>query len=1105
MEGYGPYKPVPPPKPLPQQPNNSKNSNQQPQTTGNGSSLTPPPYRMPPYPLYSEPTPNIPGAAAGLDSQPVATSSPQIQQGLQTHSSKFPIEREVILSSSDKNSKIPILHDYMKRAKASIAPDLPPKQMQAWTQGQQGSQVLSPDQTHPGQYQPNQHNSSQNDPSGLYRATYHSPQDYYNSQNISLSTGAVPRSSWHSSVEPAKPQPRQNYQNQDEYPNHQTVSVQIENVKDQNQKDAKGNKTMTKTYHTIKDMISSKFKSSKEAPNEDKNDTEAGLNNVAEELRKSTRNVDRIGNDEGHQEEHRPIQKKTAGEQGIYGKPRTDQNISMAQHQYNQQIKQQHLLVQHAMQNQHFPTSQQLKTQHQFPHQLVQARSQEILASRVQEQEQLYYQTYTSSPQRPGQRFNMQQQQQQQQQQNRTESYLYHQPQEAINERCVDDRRPVDLRSPQQIERDNLRQKASFEARRAASQPQLAYDANGEVKNEIPDNRPQPQAQTRRGSYGNIMEASSGHPNKPEIEKDSDDGGFLRRNSNERNLENGVKGQGKENGHHEESTSSKDETKVNSALTGTPRKRLEGEIGKIEGVYNVNQRNKQMQDDSRGRQDDSRARLDDSRVRQEDLRGRQEELGTRQEGVRGRQEDLRPRPEDPRSRKQTAAESGGSDYDKAGQSSSNADSGRGSAAYSSGRRPGTIDTSNESSEPIGLPGNNYRDQHQGHDSDWVDIVENELRHILEPKLHELSLHGNNVANSTLSESISSMTPPLPPLSPGEQSSPNVTPRNSARYKHSSLPYGSKPDYDNYNKSKSMGQSAMRWHNNVQKHRNGKKMDHSALMRGKQMFGLDTTDLTSTTTRSMDLESMLDGQSDSEGDISTADARAIRKQLEGLESMYSEVLKFLGVKKHQGGRYQPSDPRFSKRRYGSMSSLPSSSVSSRPIRDKRRGHEERKKVRDMRGINKRFQRLESHVVTLARSVAHLSSEMRTQHLMIQEMENIRGEIAALRTQTNMLNVRSQSASRGINTSKDLPDLANPTRVKKLTKFFGDEPPLLRLFLRKLGYEKYANVFENERVGMVELPYLSEERLQKMGLPLGPRLRIMQEAQISVCKDNTLCIV
>lgn len=70
-EGYGPYKPVPPPKPLPQQ---------------SSGCFTPPPYRMPPYPLYNEP--NIPGAA-GLDS-PTATSSPN-PQGLQTHSSKFPV------------------------------------------------------------------------------------------------------------------------------------------------------------------------------------------------------------------------------------------------------------------------------------------------------------------------------------------------------------------------------------------------------------------------------------------------------------------------------------------------------------------------------------------------------------------------------------------------------------------------------------------------------------------------------------------------------------------------------------------------------------------------------------------------------------------------------------------------------------------------------------------------------------------------------------------------------------------------------------------------------------------------------------------------------
>lgn len=63
----------------------------------------------------------------------------------------------------------------------------------------------------------------------------------------------------------------------------------------------------------------------------------------------------------------------------------------------------------------------------------------------------------------------------------------------------------------------------------------------------------------------------------------------------------------------------------------------------------------------------------------------------------------------------------------------------------------------------------------------------------------------------------------------------------------------------------------------------------------------------------------------------------------------------------------------------------------------------------------------------------------------------------------------------------------------------------LFFSHFQIQKYANLFEAERVGMIELPYLGEERLQKMGIPLGPRLRILQEAQISLCKDTTLCIV
>ncbi|KAF5297621.1 hypothetical protein FQR65_LT09948 [Abscondita terminalis] len=978
VDGYGPYKPVPPPKPLPQQ---------------SSSTTSPPPYRMPPYPLFNEPS--IPGAA-GLDNSSVSVNI-VTAQGLQTHSSKFPIHSG---------------------------------------------------HTHTAQ-QNNIHNGS--DQNSIYRSPYHSVHEFYNGQ----STGAVPRSNWQGAdvIRPS-PAPRQYTQNDESQNQSQNATISAEQPKDNNNKEtSKSGKSVTKTYHTIKDLISNRFRGGKETA-DDKID-EPGLNNVTDELRRSARSIDRLGDE--YSEDHANL-KKTAGEQGIYGKPRTDPSMSVHQHHYNQQLIQQHILAQQANQSrqqtmQQYQIAQSFKPQGFYTNpQMSQARSQEMLSQCAPEQ--MYYQSsYNATPQRPVQRYGISQ--------GSDQNYiLMHHAQagEQVNERYVDDRRAgIEKRSAQQLERDNLRQR-SFEARRTASQPQLACDDETNV--EISDNRPhvQTQGHARRGSHGNLIEAVS--VNNDDIEKDSDDGGFLKRNnqSDKREVyDHSTKDKLENHADDSQQDGTYNESKMAEALMGSPRKKLEGEIGRIEGVYNIGQKIVKSKNDK----------------------------------------------EDPRVKKQTGESGASSDYDKPGQSSSNADSGRGSAAYSSGRRPGGAGLNSNDSPDLHRPKSNFKDMyHSSQDSEWVDVVENELRTILEPKLHELSLQGNGVgvSNSTLSESISSMTPPLPPLSPGEHSSPNLTPRNSAKFKkHSSLPYGSKPDYGHESYSKlhkgHSNNNGGRWPNSTQKQRLGKKIDHNSTFRNKQAFGFDNTDIASTTTRSLDLESMLDNQSDSEGDISTTDARAIRKQLESLEGMYSEVLKILGVKKYMG-RYQPSDPRFSKRRYGSMSSLPSSSVSSRPIRDKRRVHEDRKKVKDIRGINKRFQRLESHVVTLARSVAHLSSEMRTQHLMIQEMESIRGEISALRTQTNMLNVRSQSANRAANGSKDLPNLTNPTRVKKLTKFFGDEPPLLRLFLRKLGYEKYANVFENERVGMVELPYLSEERLQKMGVPLGPRLRILQEAQISV---------
>lgn len=157
-------------------------------------------------------------------------------------------------------------------------------------------------------------------------------------------------------------------------------------------------------------------------------------------------------------------------------------------------------------------------------------------------------------------------------------------------------------------------------------------------------------------------------------------------------------------------------------------------------------------------------------------------------------------------------------------------------------------------------------------------------------------------------------------------------------------------------------------------------------------------MTSTTTRSLDLESLLGaqwggGQSVSDSETDTQGLRHIRSQLEGLENMYSEVLRMLGSR-NAPQRFSESQLRGARRRHGSLSSLPSSSVSGRPIRDRRRT-DDRRKVRDIKGINKRFQRLESHVVTLARSVAHLSSEMRSQHQVTQELERLRDDLANLR--------------------------------------------------------------------------------------------------------------
>ena len=83
--------------------------------------------------------------------------------------------------------------------------------------------------------------------------------------------------------------------------------------------------------------------------------------------------------------------------------------------------------------------------------------------------------------------------------------------------------------------------------------------------------------------------------------------------------------------------------------------------------------------------------------------------------------------------------------------------------------------------------------------------------------------------------------------------------------------------------------------------------------------------------------------------------------------------------------------------------------------------------------------------------------------MQEIESIRGELASLRTGGHGGNSSGGYNNRGASNPASwesfragIPGLSNPGRVKKLTQFFGDEPPLVRIFLRKLGYEASMNI-------------------------------------------------
>ncbi|XP_033735280.1 uncharacterized protein LOC117323886 [Pecten maximus] len=378
----------------------------------------------------------------------------------------------------------------------------------------------------------------------------------------------------------------------------------------------------------------------------------------------------------------------------------------------------------------------------------------------------------------------------------------------------------------------------------------------------------------------------------------------------------------------------------------------------------------------------------------------------------------------------------------------------------------------------------------------------------------------------------SVTPPLPPLSNSESeselSSPNITPRPPrsasadifSTQKTPDLLSNTRPNNDprsrrgpashfNYrpDKKHSRGQ------------RFGKPPTGRVLINGRMEGGL-TNDLRESAGDESDLpfdieDTILTVEShDTElarprdHPHHTGDMDNMKNKMDDLEGMYQDIMKVLGVDRETVTTVMNRAPR----RRWSIGSSDTSSLR-RPVKKGRGsstttnmgGHHRHHHYshRDIKAINRRFQRLESHVVTLARSVAHLSSELRSHSAMSHELEALRKEIREVKE------IRQTAAQRTpmLHELNDLdrfrgwvPSLTNPKRVNKLTKFFGQEPPLLQLFLKKLGYEKYSGNFENEHIGMIELPYMTEDRLERIGVPMGPRLRILQEAQMCFRQEN-----
>lgn len=164
-------------------------------------------------------------------------------------------------------------------------------------------------------------------------------------------------------------------------------------------------------------------------------------------------------------------------------------------------------------------------------------------------------------------------------------------------------------------------------------------------------------------------------------------------------------------------------------------------------------------------------------------------------------------------------------------------------------------------------------------------------------------------------------------------------------------------------------------------------------------------------------------------------------------------------------------------------------------EKKRSEDRKKYSSLVKSMQHRNQYLEGLMVDLARECAGLADQLVGVKQDIQQKQ-LDYEVSSpnKESRSRSLSAISPEEDKRTPLSKRLSSsIVSQQRVGKLKKFFGNEPPLLEMLLKRLGYEQYLSKFQREKITILELPHITEEQLIQMGIPLGPRQRILSEIQ------------